>query len=118
MLGDTGDSTKKTVADAVRLVNAAQIRKDKGEYNQWHNFRVADTVQKWVSGTAANHGFVIKAVDESSTALTGGPRYEAGDGDYGGETSTIPRLTVSYGKVGTSLNSPTVVHSTGPELSW
>ncbi|WP_274562895.1 DNRLRE domain-containing protein [Streptomyces spiramyceticus] len=118
VLGDTGDSTKKTVADAIRLVNPAQIRKDTGEYNQWHNFRVADTVQKWVSGTASNHGFVIKAVDESSTALTGGPRYEAGDGDYGGETSTIPRLTVSYGKVGTELNSPTVVHSTGPELSW
>ncbi|MBT2396546.1 DNRLRE domain-containing protein [Streptomyces sp. ISL-100] len=117
VLGDTGDSTKKTVADAIRLVNPAQIRKDTGEYNQWHNFRVADTVQKWVSGTASNHGFVIKAADEA-TALTGGPRYEAGDGDYGGETSTIPRLTVSYGKVGTSLNSPTVVHSTGPELSW
>ncbi|MFF2191105.1 DNRLRE domain-containing protein [Streptomyces sp. NPDC058155] len=119
VLGDTGDSTKRTAADAVRLVNPAQIRKDVGEYNQWHNFRVADTVQKWVSGTATNHGFVIKAVDETSTAPTGGPRYEAGDGStYGGETSTIPRLTVTYGKVGTSLNSPTVVHSTGPELSW
>ncbi|MEV0777336.1 DNRLRE domain-containing protein [Streptomyces sp. NPDC050433] len=119
VLGDTGDSTKRTAADAVRLVNPAQIRKDIGEYNQWHNFRVADTVQKWVSGTATNHGFVIKAVDETSTAPTGGPRYEAGDGStYGGETSTIPRLTVTYGKVGTSLNSPTVVHSTGPELSW
>ncbi|MET9515940.1 DNRLRE domain-containing protein [Streptomyces sp. NPDC002994] len=117
VLGDTGEWTKKNVADAVRLVNAAVIKKDKGEYNQWHNFRVADTVQKWVSGTATNHGFVVKAADEA-TALTGGPRYEAGDGDYGGETSTIPRLTVTYGKVGTSLNSPTVVHSTGPELSW
>ncbi|MGR8008754.1 golvesin C-terminal-like domain-containing protein [Streptomyces hypolithicus] len=119
VLGDTGDSTKRTAADAIRLVNPAQIRKDVGEYNQWHNFRVADTVQKWVSGTATNHGFVIKAVDETSTAPTGGPRYEAGDGStYGGETSTIPRLTVTYGKVGTALNSPTVVHSTGPELSW
>ncbi|MFE7712023.1 DNRLRE domain-containing protein [Streptomyces sp. NPDC057486] len=119
VLGDTGDSTKRTAADAIRLVNPAQIRKDIGEYNQWHNFRVADTVQKWVSGTATNHGFVIKAVDETATAPTGGPRYEAGDGStYGGETSTIPRLTVTYGKVGTALNSPTVVHSTGPELSW
>ncbi|MEV4970872.1 DNRLRE domain-containing protein [Streptomyces scopuliridis] len=118
VLGDTGDSTKRTIADAVRLVNPAQIRKDIGEYNEWHNFRVGDTVQKWVSGTSPNHGFVIKAVDESSTAPLGGPQYEAGDYDYGGETSTIPRLTVTFGKVGTALNSPTVVHGTGPELSW
>jgi RHS repeat-associated protein len=118
VLGDTGDSTKRTIADGVRLVNPAQIRKDIGEYNQWHNFRVGDTVQKWVSGTSPNYGFVIKAVDESSTAPLGGPQYEAGDYDYGGETSTIPRLTVTFGKVGTSLDSPTVVHGTGPELSW
>ncbi|MDQ0844623.1 RHS repeat-associated protein [Streptomyces sp. V1I6] len=118
VLGDTGDSTKRTIADGVRLVNPAQIRKDIGEYNEWHNFRVGDTVQKWVSGTSPNYGFVIKAVDESSTAPLGGPQYQAGDYDYGGETSTIPRLTVTFGKVGTSLNSPTVVHGTGPELSW
>ncbi|MFI6726491.1 DNRLRE domain-containing protein [Streptomyces atratus] len=118
VLGDTGDATKRTMADGVRLVNPAQIRKDIGEYNSWHNFAVADTVQKWVSGTSANNGFVIKAVDESSTAPLGGPQYEAGDYDYGGETSTIPRLSVTFGKVGTSLASPTVVHGTGPELSW
>ncbi|MFI2312596.1 golvesin C-terminal-like domain-containing protein [Streptomyces sp. CB00072] len=119
VLGDTGESTKRTMADAVRLVNPASIVKNTGEYNQWHNFPVTDTVQKWVSGTAANHGFVLKATDESATAPTGGPRYEAADGStYGGETATIPRLTVTYGKVGTSLNSPEVVHSTGPELSW
>ncbi|MGA5259402.1 DNRLRE domain-containing protein [Streptomyces griseoincarnatus] len=119
VLGDGPASTSTAVlADAVRLVNPAQIVKNTGEYNQWHEFPVADTVQKWVSGTAANHGFVLTAKDESSTGPLGGPRYEAGDGSYGGETSGIPRLTVTYGKVGTALNSPTVVHSTGPELSW
>ncbi|WP_443333165.1 golvesin C-terminal-like domain-containing protein [Streptomyces sp. CB03234] len=119
VLGDTGSATTRTLADAVRLVNPASIVKNTGEYNQWHKFPVTDTVQKWVSGTATNHGFVLKATDESSTAPTGGPRYEAADGnDYGGETSTYPRLTVTYGKVGAALNSPTVVHSTGPELSW
>ncbi|MGX9873634.1 golvesin C-terminal-like domain-containing protein [Streptomyces cellulosae] len=119
VLGDGPASTTTAVlADAVRLVNPAQIVKNTGEYNQWHEFPVADTVQKWVSGTAANHGFVLAAKDESSTGPLGGPRYEAGDGYYGGETSSIPRLTVTYGKVGTALNSPTVVHSTGPELSW
>ncbi|MEU4494414.1 DNRLRE domain-containing protein [Streptomyces sp. NPDC023998] len=119
VLGDTGSSTTRTLADSVRLVNPAQIVKPVGKYNVWHDFPVADTVQKWVSGTAPNYGFVLKATDESGTAPTGGPRYEAGDGStYGGETSTIPRLTVTYGKVGTALNSPTVVHGTGPELSW
>lgn len=116
VLGDTDGSTA-VIADAVRWVNPASIVKNKGEYSQWHSFPVADTVQKWLDGTEANHGFVLKATNES-TAPLGGPRYEAGDGDYGGETSTIPRLTVTYGKVGTTLNSPTVIHGTGPELSW
>ncbi|MFD3663559.1 DNRLRE domain-containing protein [Streptomyces sp. NPDC058659] len=118
-LGDTGSATTRALADSVRLANPAEITKAAWDYNKWHDFPVADTVQKWVSGTAANHGFVLKAKDESGTAPQGGPRYEAADGNtYGDETSTYPRLTVTYGAVGTSLNSPTVVHSTGPELSW
>ncbi|MFE9442533.1 DNRLRE domain-containing protein [Streptomyces sp. NPDC006602] len=118
VLGDGPASTSTAViADAVRFTNPASIVKNTGEYNQWHKFPVTDTVQQWLNGTA-NNGFVLKATDETSTAPTGGPRYESGDGDYGGETSTIPRLTVTYGKVGTTLNSPTVVHGTGPELSW
>ncbi|MEV5339779.1 DNRLRE domain-containing protein [Streptomyces sp. NPDC052676] len=119
VLGDTGSSTTRNIADALRLVNPAQIVKNAGEHSQWHKFPVTDTVQKWLSGTATNYGFVIQAQNDTSTSTpVGGPRYESGDGDYGGETSTIPRLTVTYGKVGTTLNSPTVVHSTGPELSW
>ncbi|MFF3871359.1 DNRLRE domain-containing protein [Streptomyces sp. NPDC001978] len=117
VLGDAPGSA--VIADAVRLGNSAQIVKNTGEYNQWHSFPVTNTVQKWINGTEANNGFVLQAKDDtSSTTPTGGPRYEAGDGDYGGETATIPRLTVTYGKVGTTLNSPTVIHSTGPELSW
>ncbi|MFB6962843.1 DNRLRE domain-containing protein [Streptomyces sp. NPDC056309] len=119
VLGDgPASSTTAVIADAVRLVNPAQITKPKGIYNQWHKFPVTDTVQKWVNGSAVNYGFVLKGADESSTAPQGGPRYESGDGDYGGETATIPRLTVTYGTVGTELDSPMVVHSTGPELSW
>ncbi|WP_406178161.1 DNRLRE domain-containing protein [Streptomyces sp. NBC_00996] len=119
VLGDgPASSTTAVIADAVRWVNPATIVKNTGEYNQWHKFPVTDTVQQWLNGTSTNNGFVLKATDETSTAPTGGPRYESGDGDYGGETATIPRLTVTYGTVGTALNSPTVVHSTGPELSW
>ncbi|MFD7779264.1 DNRLRE domain-containing protein [Streptomyces sp. NPDC059753] len=119
VLGDTGSSTTRNIADSIRLVNPAQIVKNTGEYNQWHDFAVTDTVQKWVSGTAVNNGFVLQAKDDTLAATpTGGPRYESGDGDYGGETSSYPRLTVTYGKVGSALNSPTIVHDTGPELSW
>ena len=119
VLGDgPASASTSVIADAVRWVNPATIVKNAGEYNQWHKFPVTDTVQQWLNGTSTNNGFVLKATDESSTAPTGGPRYESGDGDYGGETATIPRLTVTYGKVGTELNSPTVIHSTGPELSW
>ncbi len=119
VLGDgPASSTTAVIADAVRFTNPASIVKNVGEYNQWHKFPVTDTVQQWLDGASVNNGFVLKATDESATAPTGGPRYESGDGDYGGETATIPRLTVTYGKVGTTLNSPTVVHSTGPELSW
>ncbi|MCX3064245.1 golvesin C-terminal-like domain-containing protein [Streptomyces beihaiensis] len=119
VLGDGPASTSTAViADAVRWVNPATIVKHTGEYNLWHKFPVTDTVQKWLDGTDANYGFVLKGTDESSTGPLGGPRYEAGDGSYGGETSTIPRLTVTYGAVGTALDSPTVIHSTGPELHW
>jgi RHS repeat-associated protein len=119
VLGDTGSSTTRNIADSLRLVNPAQIVKNTGEYNAWHKFAVTDTVQKWVSGTAANNGFVLQAKDDSLAGTpTGGPRYESGDGDYGGESATYPRLTVTYGKVGVALDSPTVVHDTGPELTW
>ncbi|WP_262505922.1 DNRLRE domain-containing protein, partial [Streptomyces sp. TRM68367] len=119
VLGDGPASTSTAViADAVRWVNPATIVKHTGQYNLWHRFPVTDTVQKWVNGTDPNDGFVLKGTDESSTAPLGGPRYESGDGSYGGETSTIPRLTVTYGAVGTALDSPTVIHSTGPELHW
>ncbi|MEU0003054.1 DNRLRE domain-containing protein [Streptomyces sp. NPDC006314] len=119
VLGDgPASSTTAVIADAVRFTNPAMIYKNAGEYSQWHRFPVTDTVQQWLDGSSVNNGFVLKAADESTAGPLGGPRYESGDGDYGGETSTIPRLTVTYGKVGTTLNSPTVVHSTGPELSW
>ncbi|WP_326793383.1 DNRLRE domain-containing protein [Streptomyces sp. NBC_00841] len=117
VLKDTGDANHRTVADAVRLVNPGSIVKDAGEYNQWHNFPVTDTVQKWVSGTATNYGFVLQASDEA-TLGQGGPLYEASEYGFGGETATYPKLTVTFGKVGTSLKAPTVLHDTGAELSW
>ncbi|GAA3486552.1 DNRLRE domain-containing protein [Streptomyces cremeus] len=117
-LAGSGDEDERTFAGDVRLVADAQVVKTKGQRSAWHRFPVKDTVQKWVDGAAANHGFVVKAVDESATGPLGGPRYESADGNYDGETANFPRLTVTYGAVGTELHEPTVVYGNGPELSW
>ncbi|MEU8888721.1 DNRLRE domain-containing protein [Streptomyces sp. NPDC048442] len=117
-LSGSGDEDERTLAGSVRLVADAQVVKAKGQHSTWHRFPVKDTVQKWVDGTAANHGFVVKAVDETATGPIGGPRYESADGNYDGETANYPRLTVTYGAIGTELREPTVVHGNGPKLSW
>ncbi|MEU8887834.1 DNRLRE domain-containing protein [Streptomyces sp. NPDC048442] len=117
VLSGSGDEDERTLAGSVRLVADAQVVKTKGQHSTWHRFPVKDTVQKWVDG-AANHGFVVKAVDESAAGPLGGPRYESADGDYDGESANYPRLTVTYGAIGTELREPTVVHGNGPELSW
>ncbi|MEU0316764.1 DNRLRE domain-containing protein [Nocardioides sp. NPDC006273] len=110
----TWNTTKGLVSNYVNDT----VTKPVNQFNSWHKFNLKQPVQNMLDGKVGNYGFVLRAADESSTAPLGGPRYEAGDGDYGAETSTLPRLTVTYGKVGTALESPQVVHSTGPELHW
>ncbi|CAG6394691.1 RHS repeat-associated core domain-containing protein [Actinacidiphila cocklensis] len=119
VLGDgPASASTSVIADAVRLVEpGTTLTKAAGSYDQWHNFAVTDTVQKWVNGTAANYGFVLQAADEA-TLGQGGPWYEASEFGYGGETATYPKLTITYGTPGVTLNSPTVIHATGAELSW
>lgn len=118
VLGDGPASTGTAViADAVRLTKPARVTKPVGAYNTWHRFSVTDTVQSWLDGEHANHGFVLKAADESQLGR-GGPRYEAAEFGYGGETATYPTLTITYGRPGVLLDPPTTIHGTGPELSW
>lgn len=118
VLGDgPASASTSVIADAVRLVEpGTTLTKAAGSYDQWQNFAVTDTVQKWVNGTA-NNGFVLQAADES-TLGQGGPLYEASEFGYGGETATYPKLTIAYGTPGVTLNPPTVIHATGAELSW
>jgi RHS repeat-associated protein len=119
VLGDgPASASTSVIADAVRLVEpGTTITKPAGSYDQWHNFAVTDTVQKWLNGTT-NNGFVLQAADESASAPLGGPLYEASEFGYGGETATYPKLTITYGTPGVTLNAPTVIHATGAELSW
>jgi len=83
----------------------------------WNTYPVTSTVQSWLNGTTANNGFVVKATNES-TLGQGGPRYEGSIFAYEGEVVNYPKLVITYGIPGVALNTPTVIHSTGAELSW
>ncbi|MEU6879173.1 DNRLRE domain-containing protein [Streptomyces sp. NPDC046712] len=119
VLGDGPASTSTAViADAVRLTKAGTVSMPYATYNKWHSFSVKDTVQGWLDGTNANNGFVIKAVNEAAGAPKGGPRYEASEFGYGGETVNYPKLVLTFGRQGVDLAAPTTIHDTGAELNW
>ncbi|MGW1884250.1 golvesin C-terminal-like domain-containing protein [Streptomyces sp. NPDC001970] len=119
VLGDGPASTATSViADAVRFTKGGVVTKQPGELNTWHTFPVTKTVQSWIDGTNTNHGFVIKAGDESANGPKGGPRYEGSEYGYGGETANYPRLVLTFGRQGVDLAAPTTIHDTGAELNW
>ncbi|MFG2091264.1 DNRLRE domain-containing protein [Spirillospora sp. NPDC048824] len=117
-LGDVSDSSKRVVADAVRLFKPGTAVRPAGDgASRWHSFSVRDTVQHWLDGSHPNHGFVVKAADEN-TLGQGGPRYEGSLFFYNGETATYPKLTVTYGRPGVQVDPPTTIHATGAEVTW
>ncbi|RZB19448.1 DNRLRE domain-containing protein [Streptomyces sp. F001] len=119
VLGDGPASTSTTVlADAVRFTKGGVVTKQPQEVNTWHSFPVTKTVQQWLDGTYENHGFVVKAADESASAPKGGPRYEAAEYAYKGEVANYPKLVLTWGNQGVDVDPPKVVHSTGAELNW
>ncbi|MFE2032040.1 DNRLRE domain-containing protein [Streptomyces scopuliridis] len=119
VLGDGPASTSTAViADAVRFTRGGVVTKQPAESNTWHSFPVTKTVQQWIDGTYANHGFVVKAGDESATAPKGGPRYEGSEYAYNGETVNYPRLVLTYGRPSVDLAAPSTIHATGAELNW
>ncbi|MFG1859194.1 DNRLRE domain-containing protein [Actinomadura geliboluensis] len=117
-LGDVSDSSKRVVADAVRLFKeGTAVRPAGDDASAWHSFSVRDTVQHWLDGSQPNYGFVVKARDEN-TLGQGGPRYEGSLFFYNGETATYPKLVVTYGRPGVEVNPPTTIHATGADLTW
>ncbi|MEV0663872.1 DNRLRE domain-containing protein [Actinomadura luteofluorescens] len=117
-LGDVSDSSKRVIADAVRLYKeGTAVRPAGDDASAWHSFSVRDTVQHWLDGSQPNYGFVVKARDEN-TLGQGGPRYEGSLFFYNGETATYPKLVVTYGRPGVQVNSPTTIHATGAEVTW
>ncbi|WP_258308210.1 DNRLRE domain-containing protein [Streptomyces sp. NWU339] len=119
VLGDgPASGSTAVIADAVRFTKGGVVTKKPGEVSTWHSFEVTKTVQQWINGTHENHGFVVKADDESTNGPKGGPRYEGSEYAYNGETANYPRLVLTFGRQGANLDSPSVIHSTGAELHW
>ncbi|GAA3163752.1 hypothetical protein GCM10010451_09760 [Streptomyces virens] len=119
VLGDGPASTGTAViADSVRFTKGGVVTKQPSQVNTWHSFPVTRTVQQWIDGTHDNHGFVVKAGDESADGPKGGPRYEGSEFAYNGETANYPRLVLTYGRPGVELDPPTTIHDTGAELKW
>jgi RHS repeat-associated protein len=118
VLGDTGaTSAQAVIADAVRLTKAGGVTKAVNESGVWHSYGVRNIVQGWLDGANPNYGFMVKAVDEA-TLGRGGPRYEAAEYAYNGENENTPKLILTYGQPGVTLDAPTKIYSTGAELHW
>lgn len=91
--------------------------------NTWTTFPVTGIVRDWVAGTRPNHGFMLKAANE--TQVAGGPIFWAGEfpvspvGEWPTYTTrTAPRLTLTFGQPAVRLADPTTVRATGAQLSW
>ncbi|MCW3841999.1 DNRLRE domain-containing protein [Micromonospora yasonensis] len=116
VLGDaTVTSNVAVIADAVRFTKAGGVKK-KDEANVWNSFPATNLVQKWVNG-ADNFGFMLKAVDEERLAH-GGPRYEAAEDAFNGETENAPKLIINYGNPGVVVETPRTLYPTGAALRW
>ncbi|WP_158619010.1 DNRLRE domain-containing protein [Micromonospora sp. M71_S20] len=106
------------IADAVRFTKAGAVKKY-AKSSVWNSFPVRNLVQDWVNGTHPNHGFMIKALDES-TKDRGGPVYEASEYAYANDRRdfNLPKLVVTYGRPGVTVAPPTTITSTGAVLGW
>ncbi|MGI5519790.1 DNRLRE domain-containing protein [Micromonospora sp. CA-259024] len=104
-------------ADAVRFTKAGAV-KQYAKSSVWNSFPVRNVVQEWVNGTA-NYGFMVKALDEA-TKGRGGPIYEASEYAYNNDRRdfNLPKLVVTYGRQGVTVNPPTTIASTGALLDW
>ncbi|SCL69514.1 DNRLRE domain-containing protein [Micromonospora peucetia] len=116
VLGDVAG--KAVVADAVRFTKVGAV-KQYAKSSVWNSFPVRNLVQDWVNNTHPNHGFMVKALDES-TKNRGGPIYEASEYAYANDRRdfNLPRLVVTYGRPGVAVDPPTTITSTGAVLGW
>lgn len=111
-------TTTNPAADAVRFTEFSKQTKAVNQRDAWHSFAVGSIVQNWVDAPSSNDGFMIKGEDETNAAAVGGPQYQVNEDVFGGETANRPQLVITYAQPGVTLNAPTVIHASGPELTW
>ncbi|MFI7576539.1 DNRLRE domain-containing protein [Micromonospora sp. NPDC049497] len=112
----TVTSKVAVIADAVRFTKAGGVKRA-NEANVWNTFPATNLVQKWLNDPTTNFGFMLKAVDEARLGH-GGPRYEAAEDAYNGETENAPKLIVNYGNPGVVVDTPRTLYPTGAALRW
>jgi RHS repeat-associated protein len=117
VLRDSTDPTRAAVADAVRFTRTATDTKKAAVSSAWNTFSVRSIAQAWIDGTAPNYGLTVRATDEA-TLGRGGPRYEASEYAYGGESANRPKLILTWGTPGVTLSAPTTITATGAQLGW
>ncbi len=115
VLGDSSDPSKASIADAIRLTKYARAVKKANTNHEWHYYSVRNLAQRWVNDPSKNFGMLLKAKDEGKLGQ-GGPRYYASE-RYD-ETNIRPKLVVTYGDPGVTLEKPTKIYATGAELNW
>ncbi|MEU4564706.1 DNRLRE domain-containing protein [Actinoplanes sp. NPDC023936] len=115
VLGDVAN--KAVIADAVRFTKATTVKQN-SKSSVWSSFPVRNVVQEWING-AANHGLMVKAVNENDKGR-GGAIFQASE--YAFENArrdfNLPKLVITYGKPGVAVNQPTTITSTGALLDW
>ncbi|MEV0427822.1 DNRLRE domain-containing protein [Micromonospora sp. NPDC050495] len=115
VLGD--QANKAVIADAVRFSKNGAL-KEASHSSTWLSFPVRSTVQQWANGTP-NYGVMLKARNES-LAKQGGAIFEASEYAYMNDRRdyNLPKLVVTYGRPGVTVNPPTTITSTGAVLDW
>ncbi|MCO1597713.1 DNRLRE domain-containing protein [Micromonospora sp. RHAY321] len=116
VLGD--QANKAVIADAVRFSKNGAL-KEASHSSTWLSFPVRGLVQQWASGTQPNYGVMLKAKNES-LAKQGGAIFEASEYFYMNDRRdyNLPKLVVTYGRPGVTVNPPTTITSTGAVLDW
>ncbi|MDQ4114603.1 MAG: DNRLRE domain-containing protein [Actinomycetota bacterium] len=120
MTRQSGTTATAPMADAVRWIEYNRAFKPATQRDGTHTYGLGTMVKSWIDNPAANHGVMVKALDESATAPVGGPYYHSSDAPYAAaaEGDTRPQLVVVLGQPGPVQDVPTTVHADGPELSW
>ncbi|MFI5622776.1 DNRLRE domain-containing protein [Nocardioides sp. NPDC051685] len=120
MTRQSGTTATAPMADAVRWIEYNRAFKPATQRDGWHTYGLGTMVKSWIDNPAANHGVMVKALDESATAPVGGPYYHSSDAPYAAaaEGDTRPQLVVVLGQPGPVQDVPSTVHADGPELSW